>query len=925
MNAPPCPEALRLQALRDYAADPAPDPQLDELVALAARLCQTPSAALSLVGADRQWFKARHGLPPAELPRDVSLCAHAIAQPEEVFVVRDARADPRFAAHPLVADPPGIRFYAGAPLRTAAGHALGTVCVIDRQPRDFSDEQRHALTVLARHALTRLELQRSRHLAAELEQRYRILLNHNPLPLFVFDRTTFIYLTVNAAALAHYGYTQEEFLRMTVFDLRPAEDRARLRCQIEHGASGLSRLGRWRHRKKSGEIVDVDVFGHDLDFDNRPARLVLAVDVSEQVRAHASLAASEARFRALSDFAPVGIFESDTEGRCTYINPTLAEIVGRPPASALRFAWAKILHPHDRARVRAGWTRAALTGHRWRGEIRLVQPGGAIRWVNAMAAPNKDAHGRVIGFVGTIDDITEKRSAELALRESEERFKVVARAVSDVVWDWNLTEQNIWWSDGLPALFGHTAAEIPDAAAWLRCIHPDDRDRVQQSIREKMAGSTEWEAEYRFRRKEGTYAHVVARAQIMRDDRGEPVRMIGGMSDHTERKTLEAQFLRAQRMESIGTLAGGIAHDLNNVLTPIVLSLDLLKEDLDQNPHHLALLKTLQSSARRGADLVRQVLTFARGVEGQRVSVNVRSLLEELERIVRETFPRNLELTFSAPPDLWPIIGDATHIHQVLLNLAVNARDAMPAGGPLSVLADNVVLDRVRAGTALAAQPGSYVRVQIVDTGIGITRETRERIFEPFFTTKPPGKGTGLGLATVHAVVKSHRGFVEVESEPGRGTTFSVYLPANPISAAGTRPPFAKSLPRGRGELILVVDDEEAIRLVADRILRDHNYRVLMASNGLEGRTLFEAHERELALVITDMMMPVMDGAALIQSIRARNLDLKIIAASGLHVREDVARAASVGGAHFLSKPFTADTLLQLVRDVLDGRTPAPS
>lgn len=920
LEPPSSPEELRLHALQEYNGVAANDcADLDDLVALAARLCDTPIAAVGFLERERLQFQARYGFALTETPRRVSFCSHAIEQPQDMFIVPDASRDPRFAANPLVTGEPGIRFYAAAVLRTLAGNALGTFCVIDSRPRELTAAQQHTLRVLGRQAFAQLDLRRARRTLADLEHRYAVLLNRNPLPLFVFDRETFRYLTVNDAAVEHYGYTRAEFQRMTVFDLRPSEDRSRLLQEIERGASGLSRMGRWRHQRKNGEVIDVDVFAHDLDFENRAARIVLAVDVSEQVRAHNRLAASETRFRALSESAPVGIFESNIEGRCTYINAALSEIVGRPPEDALRFGWAKILHPEDREPVRLGWRRAALTGHRWRGEVRLVKPDGSVRWVHAMAAPNKDAHGRVIGFVGTIDDITEKRLADLALVESEERFKIVARAVSDVVWDWDLTSGSIWWSEGLQALFGHAPSDLRNHTLWAQWIHPEDRDRVLHSVREAIMTGRAWEAEYRFQRKDGSYAHVLDRSQAMRNDRGQIVRMIGGMSDQTERKTLEAQFLRAQRMESIGTLAGGIAHDLNNVLTPIVLSLDLLKHDLSHNPQQLALLKTLQSSARRGADLVRQVLTFARGVEGQRVAVNVRHIFDEIERIVRETFPRNLELTFFAPNNLWPIIGDATHLHQVLLNLAVNARDAMPQGGTLSVLAENVVLDRVRAGAALSAQPGPYVCVRVVDTGIGITREIRDRIFEPFFTTKPPGKGTGLGLATVHAVVKSHRGFVDVESEPGRGTTFSVYLPANATAAAGTRQPFAPSLPRGRGELILVVDDEEAIRLVADQLLRQHDYRVLVASNGLEGRKLFETHERDLALVITDMMMPVLDGPALIQAIRARRPELKVIAASGLNAREDVERAVALDVPHFLPKPFTADVLLQLVRTVLDG------
>ncbi len=895
------------------------DSQLGDLVRLAARICGAPSAAISVIDRNGHWLKARHGLMLADAPRTIELCECTLEQPEELFTVSDTRADPRFVASPRIAERPALCFFAGVPLRTQSGRALGTFCILDDQPRELTDDQRDALNVLARQAVEHFELRLTRIALAESEERCRILLNRNPLPLFVFDRETLRYLTVNDAAVAHYGYTRDEFHRMTVVDLRPAEDRPRLIREIEHGARGLAAIGRWRHLLKNGTLIHVDVYAHDLVYGGRAARIVLAVDVSEQLRAHDDLKASEARFRALSDSAPIGIFESNIEGRCTYCNAALLETTGWSANQALRFGWTKILHPEDRAMVRHGWKRAAATGQRWRGDIRLVQPDGTIRWTHALAAPNKDAQGRVVGFVGTIEDVTEKRLADLALLESEERFKVVARAVSDVIWDMDLKTRRIWWSDGVHAAFGYMPDEIGHEEAWAQRIHPEERERVLDGLQAVLTEGDAWEAEYRFRRKDGTYAQVFDRAQVMRDAHGLAVRLIGGLSDQTERKTLEAQFLRAQRMESIGTLAGGIAHDLNNVLTPILLSLEILRLDLAEGSQQAALLNTLESSAHRGASLVRQVLTFARGVEGQRVSVNVRQVLEELERIVRETFPRNLEIAVSVPPSLWRITGDATQVHQVLLNLAVNARDAMPEGGALTVTAENIVLGRAPAGPGFARQPGPYVRITIVDTGTGIPPDVRERMFEPFFTTKAPGKGTGLGLATVHAVVKSHHGFVDVQSEPGAGTTFTVHLPADADAGTGTRAPFPGTLPPGRGEQVLVVDDEESIRVVAERILRTHNYRVLLAANGAEAWTIFQRHQRDIALVITDMMMPVLDGAGLIQAVRRRDATVRIIAMSGLHVREHVARVVSHGTPHFLAKPFSAEKLLHLARQVLDA------
>jgi nitrogen-specific signal transduction histidine kinase/ActR/RegA family two-component response regulator len=396
------------------------------------------------------------------------------------------------------------------------------------------------------------------------------------------------------------------------------------------------------------------------------------------------------------------------------------------------------------------------------------------------------------------------------------------------------------------------------------------------------------------------------------------------MSDQTERKRLEAQFLRAQRMEGIGTLAGGIAHDLNNVLAPILMSIELLKLDLRDKPQMLKTLETIEGSARRGADLVRQVLTFARGLDGQRVAVNVRHLLNDLQQIIRETFPRNIDIKVAGgpPSDLWPIAGDPTQLHQVLLNLAVNARDAMPRGGSLAFTAENITIDQQYAATSRDVTAGPYVVLKVADTGVGIPPEIRDRIFEPFFTTKEVGKGTGLGLSTAHAIVKSHGGFVTVYSETGRGTTFKVYLPADPALRSRPSAPEVVDLPRGRGELVLVVDDESSIRDITQRTLEAFGYHVLTASDGAEAVAVFAQHRERIALVLTDMLMPVMDGPAVIMALTRMQPSVRIIAASGLNANDNLAKAVNAGVKDFLPKPYAADTLLRLFREVLD-RPPA--
>jgi signal transduction histidine kinase len=315
---------------------------------------------------------------------------------------------------------------------------------------------------------------------------------------------------------------------------------------------------------------------------------------------------------------------------------------------------------------------------------------------------------------------------------------------------------------------------------------------------------------------------------------GRPSGRVWSFRDITERRRLEQQFLRAQRVESIGTLAGGVAHDLNNILAPILMSIELLKATSD-HPESRKILETIEVSAKRGADIVRQVLSFARGLDGQRIEVQLKHVFKDLENIIKDTFPKDIQLQFSVPNDLWTIFGDPTQVHQVLLNLCVNARDAMPNGGRLTIGVENAVLDEHYAAMNLQAKPGRYVKISVTDQGVGIPKDIINKIFEPFFTTKEPNKGTGLGLSTVLAIVKSHEGIVNVYSEVEKGTTLRVYLPALGATADTPKEPREQpSLPRGNGEMVLVIDDEASVRTVTGQTLQAFGYRVLTARDGAE-------------------------------------------------------------------------------------------
>jgi len=532
-------------------------------------------------------------------------------------------------------------------------------------------------------------------------------------------------------------------------------------------------------------------------------------------------------------------------------------------------------------------------------------------------------------LLGILED---QMQAERALRQSEREQRDLARsleaerarlaeaqAVAKVgSWQTDPASGQVDWSEQTHRIFETDPAVLePTHTFFLERVHPEDRTKVSDAFVRSLKQPGSHVIEHRLMLPDGRIKHVEERWRTCLSEEGVIQTAVGTCQDISERRTLEEQFLRAQRLESIGTLAGGIAHDLNNLLTPIIMGVDLLRQ-LGANDDGSVVMDTIESSARRGANLVRQVLSFARGVDGARVAVKVADVVREVEAIIANTFPKNLCFEANLPQDLWLISGDPTQINQVLLNLCVNARDAMPHGGRLAITARNALVDEQSIVVSRGVSVGSYVVVEVADTGVGMTGEVIARIFEPFFTTKELGSGTGLGLSTVLGIVRSHGGFVQVESQPGRGSLFQLHLPAHATAAAPVSPDaLPADPPRGEGELILVVDDESLIRSVTQRTLEAFGYRVILAADGARAISQFVLRRSDVALILTDMMMPVMDGSALMGAVHRLDPELPIIAVSGLESSGKVAEASSLGVTHFLPKPYSTVSLLSLIKRVL--------
>ncbi|MCC5838680.1 MAG: response regulator [Opitutales bacterium] len=507
-------------------------------------------------------------------------------------------------------------------------------------------------------------------------------------------------------------------------------------------------------------------------------------------------------------------------------------------------------------------------------------------------------------------DLRAHKAAEQRLREQAALLDKATDAI--VVYD--LDNRILFWNQSAHRLYGWSADEVLGEIVQQK-IHADEA-----AFREAMSTvltEGEWKGESEHLNREGESLRVEDRWTLVRDERGEPCAILSITTDVTERRLLEQQFLRAQRMESLGTLAGGIAHDLNNLLAPIMMSMDLLNMRLT-DPAALELIENVRMNARRGAEMVKQVLSFARGLEGTRMKTQVRHLLREVAKICGDTFPPEIEIRTDLPANLHIINGDPTQIHQVVLNLCVNARDAMPSGGLIRLTGKNVQIDEQFAAMNFDASPGPYVRIDVSDTGTGIAPEILNKIFDPFFTTKAVGKGTGLGLATVLTILKGHGGFVQVESSSGRGTTFSLFFPASSGSADAVCAETPK-LPRGNGEWVLVVDDEASVRQITKQTLEAFGYRVLLASDGADGVSAFASRKSDVKVVLADLTMPVMDGLSMIRVVRRLNPEIPIIVASGVSEEERKGEALAAGLDHFIPKPYTANSLLCMIHRVLSA------
>lgn len=806
------------------------------------------------------------------------------------------------------------------------GDELAIECIKAGMNDYILKENLDRLPMAIRRLLEERQLRRARDQAEnelrESEKQYRLLFEANPHPMWVFDSQTLRFLTVNQAAIRHYGYSLDEFLSMTVQDICPTEDVDRFLESVDAQGRGESYAELWRHRKKDGTVIDVEVSSQPITLRAAPARLVLVHDVTVQRRIETQIRESREQLQLLLDSTAEAICALDRDGACTLCNRASLRLLGFAHESELLGKSIHALVHHTRSdgqpyplhecKIR----QSTQTGKRahvtdevfWRAD-------GTSFPVEYWSHPIRREE-RIVGSVVTFFDISERKKSEEQLRRSELRYRSIIESAPYGIFRVDQDGRIVMANPAFATMLGYgTPQEV---------IGLNTRDIYSNPAEWQRARDYAWEDpavgyETRWKRKDGQIIIVRLGGRILPEDNNElPRGFEVFVEDITERRSLQKQFEHAQKMEAVGRLAGGVAHDFNNLLM-IISSYAQLMHDRKQDSEAVSqYIAQIRGAASRAAAITRQLLTFSRKQAVEPTILDLNHVVNDLSKMLPRLLREDVEMVLRLDAQLGRVRADRGQLEQVIMNLAVNAKDAMPKGGQLTIETANVTLDTAyHQRREISVPPGDYVLLGVTDTGVGMDQDTQRHIFEPFFTTKEEGKGTGLGLATVYAIVKQNRGFIWVYSEPARGSTFKIYLPRTDAAVAEAGAERLEAAPGGN-ETILLVEDETALRNVSRTYLESKGYTVLEASNAKDAMALCKNHPKPIHLLITDLVMPGPKPAGLELAKSARELrpEMAVVLVSGYAdgaVDSDVAAM----GAKFLQKPFSLDALARAIRSLL--------
>ncbi len=763
------------------------------------------------------------------------------------------------------------------------------------------------------------ERKRAEEALRRSEERYRLLFESNPQPMWVYHLATLRFLAVNQAAVEHYGYSRSEFLSMTLRDIRPPEDIPALEQSIFDAANSIDRAGIWRHRTKFGRIIYVEITETHIEFEGKAAALILANDVTERVQAEETLRLHAAALEAAAN----SIVITDTGGNIQWVNPAFerltgysaGEIIGKNP---------RILQSgrHDASFYKAMWD-SILAGQVWEGEIINRRKDGSLYAEHQTITPVRDANGNITDFVGVKEDITARKRGEEALQASEAAYRSIIEGAPYGIYRVRQDGRILMANPALAKMLGYESpAELVGRNTITDLyLSPEERELSAARWRGK---ETVMPYEVTWKCKGGKHIVVRLAGRMWHEEKDTLPSYEVFVEDMTERRSLEEQFRQAQKMEAVGRLAGGVAHDFNNLLMIISSYAQLIPEHLSDGTKVEKHAQHIAEAASRATAVTQQLLAFSRKQVMQPTTLSLNELTLGLSKMLPTLLGEDIEMAV-VPGATWKVRADASQIEQVIMNLAVNARDAMPEGGKLIIEISDVVLDRDYSKRhGIEVPPGEYVMLAVSDTGMGMDGKTQARIFEPFFTTKAVGKGTGLGLATAYGIVKQSGGFIWVYSEVGKGSTFKIYLPrVEEPEDQRTQRLSTGPAPRG-SEAILLVEDEDALRTVTSEYLQSLGYVVLGARNAEDALRIIRERVDPIHVLITDMVMPGIGGPQLAKAAQELRPGLRVIYVSGYTDRA-MDRSAIGPDAVFLQKPFNLNALAVKLRDLLGDsiRNPA--
>ncbi len=781
------------------------------------------------------------------------------------------------------------------------------------------------LPLAVRRALEEQKLRQSRDRAEmelrESEKQYRLLFDANPHPMWVFDSETLRFLTVNNAAIQHYGYSLKEFLSMTVKDIRPAEDvECFLRSVDPRVDSGESYSELWRHQKKDGTIINVEISSQPITFGAVKAQLVLAHDVTAQRRAEAEIRESKEQLQLLLDSTAEAIYAIDVDGACTLCNAACLRLLGYSHDSELLGKnMHQVMHhtrpdgrsyPVEECKIYQAYRQGEGTHLTdevfWRNDGTSFP---AEYWSYPVRHDN-----RVVGSVVTFFDITQRKKSDEALRRSEVGYRSIIEGAPYGIYR---VDQSGRVKLANPALVTMLGYQSQSELLGLNAATDIFSDPAERQLAISVYGSEGPTARYetKWKRKDGAMITVRLAGRRLGSDQDGPTGFEVFVEDITEQRSLQKQVKHAQKMEVVGRLAGGVAHDLNNLLMIISVYAQLMQESSTDPKKVVEYATHIQDACSRGATVTRQLLAFSRKQVLEPAVLDLSYVVKDLGKMLPRLLGEDVETVIDLEPQLGTVRADRGQLEQVIMNLVVNARDAMPEGGRLTIATNNVTLD-ASYYQGVEVPLGRYVLLAVSDTGTGMDAEAQAHLFEPFYTTKEAGKGTGLGLATVYGIVKQSHGFIWVYSEPGKGSTFKIYLPRVDVAADSDESLQPAQVPSEGTETILLVEDEAVLRNLCRVYLEAKGYTVLEAGNAKEAMKICQSYDLPIHLLITDIVMPGLGGLELAKSALELRPALAVVLVSG-YTDRPVDRA-SIGFGKFLQKPFSFDALARTARSLLD-------